>query len=179
MGDKRRFKEMAKAIRLEFPPDRYHRVGDIAGGRGHLQTALRDAGFKEVVTFDKRPVRAAKTRYFNRLFTLEERTPLDLLVALHPDEATDVTIAAAIKRGVPFAVCPCCIKPTVLKPSFGSTKISYRTWIHRLRQFAEKEGFSTVTKYLKISGKNCLIIGKPRNAIGNRKSCPRKKAKTR
>jgi hypothetical protein len=32
-----------------------------------------------------------------------------LVVAMHPDEATEAVVTEAVKHGVPFAVVPCCV----------------------------------------------------------------------
>ena len=50
MGDKKRFDLFAKAISKRFPS--WMRVADIAGGKGYLQLALKEQGFKDVITFD-------------------------------------------------------------------------------------------------------------------------------
>ena len=158
MGDKRRFNLFAEAILKKFPSTQYKRIADIAGGRGHLQIALRKRGYESITTFDHRPRRAKGTKYVNRLFSSRTKGAFDLLVGMHPDEATDVIIDAAAKRNVPFIICPCCVKPSILPQE----TIAYRIWIHRLRMFAQKLGFSCEVIYLKMSGKNAVLIGRPR-----------------
>lgn len=156
MGDSRRFQLFAQAVKRNFPPREYCKVADIAGGKGHLQLALREAGYEDVTTFDLRPRRAKGVTYKNFLFTPETKGSFDLLIAMHPDEATDVTIYAAARMNIPFIICPCCIKPTLLPKE----AISKRQWIHQLRMYAVKNGFSCETLTLPMQGDNVVIVGR-------------------
>jgi len=43
----------------------------------------------------------------------------DVIVGLHPDEATEVIVDLAIKYDKPFAVVPCCVFPTMFPGRVG------------------------------------------------------------
>lgn len=53
MGDSSRFRRFANLIHATFP-NLSLRIADVAGGKGHLQAALRQLGYANVVSFDKR-----------------------------------------------------------------------------------------------------------------------------
>ena len=80
----------------------------------------------------------------------------DLLVGMHPDEATDVIVSEAIKRNISFVVCPCCVKPTVFTYSSKHTGCS---WFEYLKIRAEMCGFRTIEVVLGIQGENKVLIG--------------------
>ena len=42
-----------------------------------------------------------------------------LIFGLHPDEATEDIVLAALKENVPFAVVPCCVFPTLFSNRIG------------------------------------------------------------
>lgn len=159
MGDPRRFDQFASLIQRHFPSST--RIADVAGGKGYLQCALRWRGFTSVHTFDKRQGRKhrpGRFEYSYRLFDELVGTPFDLLVGMHPDEATDVIIVEAARRRVPFAVSPCCIKPFA-RAYFGA--YSFSGWLAHLTALAINEGFDVTTEHLPISGRSLVIIGNP------------------
>jgi hypothetical protein len=163
MGDSRRFNLFAKFIKDNFPPEKYPKVADIAGGKGYLQTALRSYGYN-VTTFDKRKGRRNRPnrfqyqyRYFDR--NIEEE--FDLLVGMHPDEATDVIIAEAARRKTPYAVVPCCVKPTVSNIEFRNA-YNYTNWIKHLKNFAAKLNLTANEAYLRMTGKRLVLYGSTR-----------------
>jgi 2-polyprenyl-3-methyl-5-hydroxy-6-metoxy-1,4-benzoquinol methylase len=105
MGDNRRFDLFAKFYK-QFSPSKYETVADVAGGKGYLQLALRQQGYKEVVTFDRRKkhIRGGKIDYHQRYFgekVKDKKYDFNLIVGMHPDEATDHIIIEATKRGIP------------------------------------------------------------------------------
>jgi len=157
MGDPRRFDLFARLIKSIFSPTIYPLIADIAGGKGHLQTALREHGFKPT-TFDKRAYRKDRPGRFNyryRYFDDKINETFNLLVGMHPDEATDVIITQAAKRSIPFAVCPCCVMPetTILMQQYN-----YPNWLAHLRNVAERS--HVVSEYrLKMAGRAIVLIG--------------------
>jgi len=164
MGDSRRFDLFAKVIRNNFPVDRYSIVADVAGGKGYLQTALRSYGY-EVITFDqrrKKQNKPGKFKYQYRWFNSTVNKEFDLLVGMHPDEATDVIIIEAARRNVPFVICPCCVKPCA-EIYWG--KHSYLDWIVHLKKLARRHGFSITESILKMNGKNIVLIGRKSKII--------------
>lgn len=159
MGDSRRFDLFAAVIQRNFPAFRYKAVADIAGGKGFLQLALRQRGYN-VTTFDKRSgykKKSRKFRYQYRYFDSKIKQPFDLLVGMHPDEATDVIIEEAAKRKIPFVICPCCVKPTTTV-FFGQH--SFSRWVKHLEAYAVKLGFSVTKTKLRMNGKNLVLIGR-------------------
>ena len=52
MGDSRRFDLMAKLIEKHIPKG--FTIGDIASGKGYLQAALRQRGYRNITSWDKR-----------------------------------------------------------------------------------------------------------------------------
>lgn len=162
MGDSRRFDLFSNVIKSNFPPHLYSSVADIAGGKGYLQRALREKGYKNVVTFDKRKkhIRFRGVNFRYGYFDERIEDEFNLLVAMHPDEATDVTIVEASKRNLPFVICPCCVRPRA-KMYNGPHK--YNAWMKHLKSFAESLGYEVTETRLKMGGKNVVLIGRYRN----------------
>jgi hypothetical protein len=162
MGDSKRFDLFAEYIARNFPVSKYKRVADIAGGQGYLQQALRKLSY-DVTTFDKRHkhVKSNKIQYKFKYFDSSIKDDYDLLVGMHPDEATDIIIAEAIKRNIPFVVVPCCIKPTVT--TFKGQQ-DYKAWVNHLKFFAMRQGYHVEEYQLKMAGKNILLKGSPKSA---------------
>lgn len=161
MGDSRRFEQFAELISKHFPPKYYKSIADIAGGKGYLQIALKEKGYHNIITFDKRkkkkraPFGNLNFRY--QFFNSNIKEEFDLLVGLHPDEATDVIITEAIKRNIPFIVCPCCVKPYAI---MFNQQYNFTNWINHLKRIAIKAGYRIKENYLKMTGKNLVLIGK-------------------
>lgn len=156
MGDKHRFDVFAKFIRSNFPPDKYINIADIAGGKGDLNKRLKIYGYKNIVTFNTRKNRKNKIIYKRKLFDDSIDDSFDLLIGMHPDEATDVIINEAGKRKISFVIVPCCILPTVT--NFNG-KRNYINWCSHLKKFAEKLNFIVRETSLDIKGKNHVIWG--------------------
>ncbi len=164
MGDSRRFDLFAKLIFANFPPDKFPKVADIAGGKGYLQIALRRFGYN-VTTFDKRKGKRNRPKRFQyqyRYFSDNIRDTFDLLVCMHPDEATDVIIVEATKQRIPFIVCPCCIKPNAVA-WFGIYK--YHNWLEHLESLATEFGYMVTRTVLRMNGKSICLIGRS-NRLG-------------
>ena|SRR3989344_654652 len=160
VGDSRRFDLFAKVAARNFPPESFTKVADVAGGKGYLQLALRQQGYSDVTTFDKRNKRSRLkgTVFRHRFFGSEIKDSFDLILGMHPDEATDVIIVEAIRRRVPFIICPCCIMPTV-RPFWGQHK--YQNWLSHLKGLAEKADFRVQQTSLQMTGRNIVLIGRP------------------
>ena len=161
MGDSRRFDLMAGLIQKQFPSFKDSLIADVAGGKGHLQQSLRERGYTDIVTFDKRKVRCRGRHHRQAYQLFSRRTPgkFGLIIGMHPDEATDVIIVEAARRRVPFAVCPCCVKPTA-STLWG--KKSYGVWVKHLIGLAKRAGFDVTEHLLKMNGKNAVLVGRPR-----------------
>jgi hypothetical protein len=159
MGDPARFRLMADVIATEFP-NRSARIADVAGGKGGLKAELYRRDFHRVTCWDRRR-RHAKGRPGQRyqLFTYEHADRnYDLVVAMHPDEATDHAILYAAMRGVPCVVCPCCIKPSAL-PYDG--RQTFEAWNGYLIRLALERRMRVTTLTLPMTGRNVVIIARP------------------
>ena len=71
----------------------------------------------------------------------------DLVVALHPDEATEPTLRAALSSGTDFAIVPCCVFP------LDGVKRSRQAWVSYLASLAP----DIQTTKLAISGANTVL----------------------
>lgn len=152
MGDPRRADAFADFIARNWP-DPALRIADVAGGKGMLNAALFRRGFRNVLTVDTRHKCASgRTMYRYGRFTLDTAGDFDLVVGMHPDEATDVLMAWAIIHRVPFAVVPCCARPTVWP--FGGRDCE---WVGHLRREAERRGAHVAEAALPITGRGTVL----------------------
>lgn len=156
MGDPRRFNVMADAITQRWP-DRGVRFADVAAGKGYLYAAMYQRGYRNGVCFDKRARKARRPYYEHRWFDRHVRDSFDLLLGMHPDEATDLIISEAARRRVPFAIVPCCARPTAT--TFDGTDRDYDAWVAHLVGHAEGLGFTLAYETLNISGRSLMIVG--------------------
>jgi len=138
------------------------RIADVAGGKGHLQAALRSHGYADIVTFDKRPKMAKRHRqkfYRYEWFSFaKHRKEFGLVVAMHPDEGTDHSILYAVNNRVPFLVCPCCITPSAT--AFWDRK-NFATWVAHLERLALAT-HELRRETLAIAGRSLVLVGTPR-----------------
>ena len=146
MADQRRFELFARFIADRFPAPRIY---DVAGGMGRLNEELTKRG-REVTTYDRRH-KHVSVRYAMREFTVEEPCDCDLVVGLHPDDATRPIITYAAHHGVPFAVVPCC----------SDNGMSYKPWMRHLVELAVGLGFTVEEHALPMAGRARVIVGVP------------------
>lgn len=159
MGAPQRFDLMAKLAEKYLPKN--IAIADVASGKGYLQSALRQLGYKNITSWDKRK-RNAKNRkgfrygYFDWCW---EKERYDAVVAMHPDEGTDHAILYAVKHQIPAIICPCCVKPSA-SMYWGVRK--YEPWIKHLISLAD--GHLEVQKnVLRMNGRNLVLIFKPKD----------------
>lgn len=161
MGDPKRFSRFAELIEKAHPI-RDVRIADVAGGKGHLQAALRGLGYEDIVSFDKRPRMAKQHRqryYRYEWFSFNRhRKEFGLVAAMHPDQGTDHSVLYAVNNRVPFVVCPCCILPSAT--SFWHRK-DFGQWVKHLEVLAA-ETHDVRRVELPISGKNLCLVGTPK-----------------
>lgn len=159
MGDERRGQIFAKYIAKQFP--KALSILDVAGGKGQVARALANKK-RHVVVVDTNPRLEGRSHpridYRRGWFSDEyTQTPVpDLVVGMHPDEATSEIILYAVAHNIPFAVVPCCIKGR------HSSGLRYTEWLNKLRSLARPHGYATNIYQLKMQGKNIAITGKPR-----------------
>jgi hypothetical protein len=131
-------------------------VLEVAGGGGLLaRELLRSGAAATVLLVDPRAERAgaaAGLRLDARPFEVdyEAAGPVDLLLALHPDEATDAALEWASRRGIECAVVPCCVFADRF-PRDGHV----RTYEQLLAYLAKR--YATQTAFLPLQGRNVVL----------------------
>lgn len=161
MGDRRRFSLFAELLARNFPHARDLPVADVAAGKGHLRAAMREHGFRRVICWDRRGKMAAG-RASRRYQLFDYRTaPSDYAVAvgMHPDEASDHIVLWAVTHGRPFALCPCCVKPSA--SVYWGSRSSQGAWIAHLAGLARDRGFAVAETSLPMHGRNVVLLGRP------------------
>jgi hypothetical protein len=151
VGDPKRNEAFAKLIFREFPNCKTCLV--VADGKGHLAALLAKKYRVRVIENKPRQVLTRKrVKYQSGWF--EASTPLteDLIVGMHPDDATAPIIKAAVRNKKKWAVVPCCIMGLEAHGVSGFT-----AWIKKLRSFAP----NSRTETLPIGGKSLVLWGKP------------------
>lgn len=149
MGDPARHRVFAQYIAERFP-DRSLRIADVAGGHGHTRSELYRLGYHNVITIDKRSRRwTTRPHYRYGHFTVDDAKDFDLLLGMHPDDATDVILAGSMKYDVPCIVVPCCTRPTV----WPTEARNQDEWIAHLE---DRSGAERAT--LGIAGANRMLV---------------------
>lgn len=104
-GDESRFEVMA-----EFVYDQYGRtvkyIADVAGGQGALSRILNKKYNYVSEVIDPRLYSLKGVEHRISLYEPEMSTYYDLIIGLHPDEATRPVVESAFFR--PVIVVPCC-----------------------------------------------------------------------
>lgn len=129
MGDGKRDIVMSKFISRNYPT--VERILCVADGKGTLGERLEKLGY-DVTVID--PVVKKKKnknikyikKYFTEDFDVED---YDLLIGMHPDEATVPIIKSANKNNKFFAIVPCCI----VGPESENIHCYFK-WLSKLRQ---------------------------------------------
>lgn len=113
MGDIKRAAIFADFIERNYPPDRFRRVLDVAGGAGYVSVELTKRGYDCVIVDPRRTAPAKRDRSMLgrierrlELFEAEMAKDADLVVAMHPDGATEAATRACVYA--PALIVPCC-----------------------------------------------------------------------
>lgn len=131
MGDSNRIKIMTDFVKRNYPKPRIQKILCIADGKGELGESLHNAGY-DVTVIDPVVKKSCKVRFIRNFFTDDfNAEDFDLLIGMHPDEATVPIIRVAKKFGKKFAVVPCCI----VGPESENVG-SYFNWLNKLRKIA-------------------------------------------
>lgn len=165
MGDVRRFMVFADFIEKQFP--RSKSILDVAGGNGELSLWLGRMG-KTVTLLDKRASLVSRRMPAGVTVLMADANTLklgdhlheyDLVVGLHPDEATHAVIDIAVRCGVPFAVVPCCVMP----PGWFLEGIKRQgfDWMSWLAHRAQMMEYGTYLTRLDMRGANRVLKGWP------------------
>jgi len=83
-----------------------------------------------------------------------------LVVALHPDQATDAALDFALERKLPFAIVPCCVYAKEFgkrRLADGSRVTSPEQLVEYLRQRAASFGVDARVETLPFPGKNVVV----------------------
>lgn len=151
MGDANRHIEFARFIDKRF---KAKKILVVADGKGELGRKLANRGY-QVHIIEAKPRFKGKLHpsitYSKGWFTEDTPVEADLIVGMHPDEATSSIILAAKKQNIPWAVVPCC----VVGPHSNGIG-NYVRWLNKLGQLAEKY----YSFNLKISGCNTTLYYK-------------------
>lgn len=162
MGDNQRSRAFAAFVDEAFP--QAQRVADVAGGTGQLSFWLHDLGKTPTIVdpretrlpswlrrkLRKQSLREGRHVQVPRLRKTVEQADLgnfDLLVAMHPDEATEPALRQALDNDMDFAIVPCCVFP------MDGTKRTREEWPLYLASLAP--GIETAT--LPIEGANTVL----------------------
>lgn len=156
MGDERRGILFSQFIKRQFP--RAKTILDVAGGKGNVARKLANKGF-HVTVIDMKPRFEGNSHkhivYKKGRFNEEYgRLNADLVIGMHPDEATCEIVRYSVRHRLPFAVVPCCI---LGRDSSGIH--SFEGWVNKLKSIAAKT--HNVREYtLRMNGKNLVIYGR-------------------
>lgn len=165
MGDRTRAEVFASFIWKTFPEA--VSIADVAGGHGDLSYWLAISGRDPTIIdprtarlpkwiqrdLRKRRLRGERTNLIRRVLASVEDVDLrdfDLVVALHPDQATEPTILGCLEGGVDFAVVPCCVFPV------DQTRYTQEGWVDYLVTLAP----GTQRARLPIRGANLVVFSK-------------------
>jgi hypothetical protein len=166
-NDGRRFRAFADFIHQTYPDAQA--IADVAGGRGKLSYYLHGLGYDATIidsrdghlprwmrrTLRKQSVKRGRLieipRMVRKLQDIDLR-PFDLIVGLHPDEATEHLLRAAIALGKDFAIVPCCVFP------IDGVKRSEETW----REYLTSLSTDIITARLPVDGANIVLYRRTR-----------------
>ncbi len=160
MGDCRRFHEFSGLVLKQFPHASTLPIADVAGGKGFLRTALHERGVNQVTTWDKCRSMPRRSNGYKYKWFDYKTAPDDygLVLGMHPDEGTDHVIKFAARHKIPFAVCPCCVKPSAA--AYHGIK-EYQPWCRHLAALAQGLGMKVDVFDLRMRGCSTVIVGRP------------------
>lgn len=104
-GAPERFEVVADYVYQEFG-NKIKYVADVAGGQGMLARIMRKKYNYEVEVIDSRGWTLVGVKNRKEIYTADMATFYDLIIGLHPDEATRAVAESAKFR--PTILIPCC-----------------------------------------------------------------------
>ena len=113
----------------------------VADGKGDLARILTKQG-KNAQIIDP----AFNGLYFDRTW----KHKCDLIVGLHPDEATAEIVLAGEKLEIPYLIIPCCVKGVEAKNVQGINQ-----WLNKLRRLGNYNLKETI---LPFKGMNTILF---------------------
>ena len=162
MGDDKRFEALADFVQRNFPPPL--KIADVAGGQGNLSFILTQRGYVCTVIDPRKTNLSKKERQlsnrkgirFNQIrskFNSEMARDYDLIIGLHPDQATEeICYAAKFK---PTIIVPCCKYWNGVE-NHGSPSLP-----DTIRKFFRQNRIEWWETLLKMNGKNLIFITCP------------------
>lgn len=149
MGDTNRNISFAAFIVKQFPNVKSVLV--VADGEGELSKEIANYGLAVRVIEAKPRMKKShvNVKYTKGWFTSDTKIDEDLIVGMHPDEATGEILLGAKKQNKSYAVVPCC--------SVGryAENIEYTDWIKKLVGIFRCEQY-----HLNIKGRNIVLYDK-------------------
>lgn len=150
MGDSRRNEVFAKFIFRQFG-SKPKTCLVIADGHGELALLLSKKYIVRVVEAKPRQIsRRKRVKYTKGWFSYNDKVTEDIIVGMHPDEATAEIIKAAKINHTKWAVVPCCLKGL---EAHGVQ--NFTGWLNKLKAL----GWPARQTQLKFSGKNIVLWG--------------------
>lgn len=104
-GDSTRFETVAQVI-WETYDQKIHYIADVAGGQGMLSRILNKKYNYESEVIDPRTYQLRGVDARAEEYTSDMADYYDLVIGLHPDQATRPVVESALVR--PIFVVPCC-----------------------------------------------------------------------
>jgi hypothetical protein len=89
-----------------------------------------------------------------------------LLVGMHPDEATEPIVDAAIRHGKPFAVLPCCVFPTAFPCRRLASDDPVVTYADFLVYLQQKDPCTIEFGRIPVEGRSCVVFRRTRPGGG-------------
>lgn len=121
-----------------------------------VHTEKKDAGSSESTTTDTPSTTACVSDLARDIHSLELLETCSLLVGMHPDQATEPIVNAALKYNKPFAVVPCCVFPNLFpdrKLRDGTEVVQYEQFVQYLCEKAE----GVRVDFLPVEGRNQVV----------------------
>lgn len=171
--DRRRFRAFADFIHKTYP--HVKTIADVAGGHGNMAYYLHELGYDATIIdsrdahLPRRMHRALRKQSVKQGRLIEipkvvskvqdiDLRPFELIVGLHPDDATEHAVRAAIRHGKDFAIVPCCVFP------IDGVKRSRKNW----REYLISLSPDISTARLPIEGDNTVVYRCRHNCtVGN------------
>jgi len=139
MGDTRRFHITAEFIQRNYP--KANSILCVADGKGDLARILQKQG---------RNAQIIDPVYNGLFFTRDWKHKCDLIVGLHPDEATAEIVLAGEKLIIPYLIVPCCVKGQEAKDVRGLNQ-----WYDKLYRLS---GYTLRQTQLPFKGANIIMF---------------------
>ena len=156
MGDKHRGRAVANYIRRKFPHVR--RLISVADG--NLMLAREIYQDYDVTIYDpeirnKNSIVRQHVKVVGKPFTSGCSENCELIIGLHPDEATGEIIDYATQNQTPCVIIPCCVKGKY------ASDCSKAGWVKHLANILRQRGWQVYIDLLPINGDNLVIRGLP------------------